>query len=107
MELGALLDFWVLHAAVQLPAVWSEFVPCRMGADRCRLRPLEWEQCGRGLNTRHRESAHPAVVVALLGQSGYFTCPRTTIHACSIVGAWLVNSTSMWFGGTFRRTSTR
>ena len=39
------------------PGRLGRSVPCSIGANRCRLRNIEWEKCGHGLTSRPRESA--------------------------------------------------
>ena len=42
-----------------LPGGVFRFLPCRIGANHCRLRHLGWEKCGHGLTSRPRESSDP------------------------------------------------
>ena len=52
--LGSLVRFLAL-----LPGGLIRFMPCRIGANHCRLRHLGWEKCGHGLTSRPRETSDP------------------------------------------------
>ena len=64
--LGSLVRFLAL-----LPGGLTRFLPCRMGANHCRLRHLGWEKCGHGLTSRPRETSHPEFLDSLLEVFGY------------------------------------
>ena len=64
--LGSLVRFLALQ-----PGGLIRFLPCRIGADHCRLRHLGWEKCGHGLTSRPRETSHPEFLDSLLGVFGY------------------------------------
>ena len=51
--------------------VLLRFVPCRIGANHCRLRHLGWEECGHGLTSRPLETSHPGFLDSLLVVFGY------------------------------------
>ena len=61
---GPSIDIWrccrflgsVLRALGQLPGGLGRFIPCRIGANHCRLRALGWEQYGHGLTCRPHEA---------------------------------------------------
>ena len=52
--LGSLIRFLAL-----LSGGLFRFLPCRIGANHCRLRHLGWEKCGHGLTSRPRETSDP------------------------------------------------
>ena len=54
-----------------LPGGLSRFLPCRIGANHCRLWHLGWEKCGHGLTCRPRETSHPEFLDSLLEVLGY------------------------------------
>ena len=64
--LGSLFRFLAL-----LPGGLRRFLPCRIGANHCRLRHLGWEKCGHGLTSRPRETSHPGFLDSLLVVFGY------------------------------------
>ena len=64
--LGSLVRFLAL-----LPGGLIRFLPCRIGANHCRLRHLGWEKCGHGLTFRPRETSHPGFLDSLLEVFGY------------------------------------
>ena len=64
--LGSLVRFLAL-----LPGGLIRFLPCRIGANHCRLRHLGWEKCGHGLTSRPRETSHPEFLDSLLEVFGY------------------------------------
>ena len=64
--LGSLIRFLAL-----LPGGLSRFLPCRIGADHCRLRHVGWEKCGHGLTSRPRETSDPVFLDSLLKVFGY------------------------------------
>ena len=59
--LGSLVRFLALS-----PGGLIRFLPCRIGANHCRLRHLGWEKCGHGLTSRPRETSHPELLDSLL-----------------------------------------
>ena len=40
-----------------LPGGLGRFLPCRIGANHCRLRSIGWERCGHGLTSRPLEAS--------------------------------------------------
>ena len=54
-----------------LPGGLIRFLPCRIGANNCRLRHLGWEKCGHGLTSRPRETSDPVFLDSLLEVFGY------------------------------------
>ena len=54
-----------------LPGGLSRFLPCRIGANHCRIRHLGWEKCGHGLTFRPRETSDPVFLDFLLEVFGY------------------------------------
>ena len=54
-----------------LPGGLSRFLPCRIGADHCRLRHVGLEKCGHGLTSRPRETSDPVFLDSLLEVFGY------------------------------------
>ena len=62
--LGSLFRFLAL-----LPGGLIRFVPCRIGANHCRLRHLGCEKCGHGLTSRPRETSHPVFLDSYLQSS--------------------------------------
>ena len=71
---GPSIDIWrscrllgaMLRALGGLPGGLGRFIPCRLGANHCRLRRIGWERCGHGLTSRPRESASEAFLNELL-----------------------------------------
>ena len=64
--LGSLVRFLAL-----LPGGLIRFMPCRNGANHCRLRHLGWEKCGHGLTSRPRDTSHSGFLDSLLEVFGY------------------------------------
>ena len=54
-----------------LPGGLSRLLPCRLGANHCRLRHVGWEKCGHGLTSRPRETSDPVFLDSLLEVFGY------------------------------------
>ena len=52
----------MLRALQSLPGSLGRFLPCRIGANHCRLRSVGWEQCGHGLSSGPLESSHAGVL---------------------------------------------
>ena len=71
---GPSIDIWrscrflgsMVRALSQLPGVLGRFIPCRYGADHCRLRALGWEQCGHRLTSRPHEATDTGFLDDLL-----------------------------------------
>ena len=57
---GPSIDIWrscrffgaMLRDLGGLPGGLGRFLPCRIGANHCRLRSIGWERCGHGLTSR-------------------------------------------------------
>ena len=57
---GPSIDIWrscrflgaMLRALGGLPCGLGRFLPCRLGANHCRLRSVGWERCSHGLTSR-------------------------------------------------------
>ena len=64
--LGSLIRILAL-----LPGGFIRFLPCRIGANHCRLRHLGWEKCGHGLTSRPWETSHPGFLDSLQEVFGY------------------------------------
>ena len=64
--LGSLIRFLAL-----LPGGLFRFLPCRTGANHCRLRHLGWEKCGHGLTSRPRETSDAVFLDSMLEVFGY------------------------------------
>ena len=47
----------MLRALGGLPRGLERFLPCRLGANHCRLRSIGWERCGHGLTSRPLEAS--------------------------------------------------
>ena len=56
----------LFRALCALPGGIGRFVPCDVGANRCRLRHIGWEKCGHNLTSRPRESASEGFLDELL-----------------------------------------
>ena len=62
---GPSIDIWrscrllgaMLRALGGLPGGLGMFLPCRSGANHCRLRFVGWERCGHGLTSRPLEAS--------------------------------------------------
>ena len=78
---GPSIDIWrscrflgsMLRALGQLPGGLGRFIPCRIGANHCRLRALGWEQYGHGLTSRPHEHIDTGFLDDLLVLFGYST----------------------------------
>ena len=55
------------------PCGLGRFIPCRIGANHCRLRAIGWEQCGHGLTSGPLEASASRVLGSLLVLFGYPT----------------------------------
>ena len=63
---GPSIDIWrscrflgaMLRALGGLPGGLGRFLPCRLGANHCRLRSIGWERCGHGLTSRPLEATN-------------------------------------------------
>ena len=62
---GPSIDIWrscrflgaMIGALGGLPGGLGRFLPCRLGANHCRLRSVGWERCGHGLTSRPLEAS--------------------------------------------------
>ena len=76
---GPSIDIWrscrflgaMLRALGGLPGGLGRFLPCRLGANHCRLRSLGWERCGHGLTSRLLEASGTGFLDDLLSLFGY------------------------------------
>ena len=60
----------MLRALGGLPGL-GRFLPCRLGANHCRLRSVGWERCGHGLTSRPSEASGTGFLDDLLSLFGY------------------------------------
>ena len=67
--------FWgaMLRALGGLPGGLGRFIPCRLGANHCRLRSIGWERCGHGLTSRPLEATGTGFLDDLLSLFGYLS----------------------------------
>ena len=76
---GPSIDIWrscrflgaMLRALGGLPGGLGRFLPCRSGANHCRLRSIGWERCGHGLTSRPLEASDTGLLDDLLSLFGY------------------------------------
>ena len=76
---GPSIDIWrscrflgaMIPASGDLPGGLGRFLPCRIGANHCRLRSIGWERCGHGLTSRPLEASDAGVLDDLLFLLGY------------------------------------
>ena len=61
----------MLRALRVLPGGLGRFIPCRIGANHCRLRAVGWERCCHGITSRPLEASAPRVLGSLLTLFGY------------------------------------
>ena len=61
----------MLRALDGLPGGSGRFLPCRIGANHCRLRSIGWERCGHGLTSRPLEASGVGFLDDLLSLFGY------------------------------------
>ena len=61
----------MLRALGGLPGGLGRFLPCRIGANHCRLRSIGWERCGHGLTSRPLEASDAGFLDDLLSLFGY------------------------------------
>ena len=54
-----------------LPGGLGKFLPCRIGANHCRLRSIGWERCGHGLTSRPLETSDAGFLDDLLSLFNY------------------------------------
>ena len=47
----------MICALGDLPGGLGRFLPCRIGANHCRLQSIGWERCGHGLTSRPLETS--------------------------------------------------
>ena len=60
VAVGPSIEIWrscgllgaMIRALRCLPGGCGRFIPCRVGANHCRLRAVGWEQFGHGLTSR-------------------------------------------------------
>ena len=77
---GPSIDIWrscrflgaMIRALAGLPGGLGRFLPCRIGANHCRLRSIGWERCGHGLTSRPLEASDAGFLDDLLF---LFGCP--------------------------------
>ena len=71
---GPSTDIWrscrflgaMIRALSGLPGGLGRFLPCRIGANHCRLRSIGWERCGHGLTSRPLEASDAGFLDDLL-----------------------------------------
>ena len=76
---GPSIDIWrscrflaaMFRALSGLPGGLGRFLPCRIGANHCRLRSIGWERCGHGLTSRPLEASGVGFLDDLLFLFGY------------------------------------
>ena len=76
---GPSIDIWrscrflgaMIRALGDLPGGLGRFLPCRVGANHCRLRSIGWERCGHGLTSRPLEASDAGFLDDLLFLFGY------------------------------------
>ena len=76
---GPSIDIWrscrflaaMIRALSGLPGGLGRFLPCRIGANHCRLRSIGWERCGHGLTSRPLEASDAGFLDDLLFLFGY------------------------------------
>ena len=56
----------LMRSLCTLPGGLGRLLPCRTGANHCRLRHIGWKKCGHGLTTRPRETSTVAFLNELL-----------------------------------------
>ena len=61
----------MIRALSGLPGGLGRFLPCRIGANHCRLRSIGWERCGHGLTSRPLEASDAGFLEDLLILFGY------------------------------------
>ena len=61
----------MIRALCGLPGGLGRFLPCRIGANHCRLRSIGWERCGHGLTSRPLEASGVGFLEDLLILFGY------------------------------------
>ena len=93
------IDIWcscrcigaLMRSLCFLPGGLGRFVPCSIGANRCRLRHVGWEKCGHGLTSRLRECASEVFLDELLQ---LFQYPPRSSHAL------LAGTLPLWYWTT-------
>ena len=76
---GPSIDIWrscrflgaMLRALGGLPGGLGRFIPCRLGANHCRLQSIGWERCGHGLTSVPLEASGTGFLDDLLSLFGY------------------------------------
>ena len=71
----------MIRALRCLPGGCGRFIPCRVGANHCRLRAIGREQCGHGLTSRPLEVSGPLVLSSLVVLFGYPAGPEDALLA--------------------------
>ena len=61
----------MLRALGDLPGGLGRFLPCRIGANHCRLRSIGWERCGHGLTSRPLATSDAGFLDDLLSLFGH------------------------------------
>ena len=56
----------MIRALSGLPGGLGRFLPCRIGANHCRLRSIGWKRCGHGLTSRPLEASDAGFLDDLL-----------------------------------------
>ena len=76
---GPSIDIWrscrllgaMLRALGGLPGGLGGFLPCRLGANHCRLWSVGWERCGHGVTSRPLEASDSGFLDDFLFLFGY------------------------------------
>ena len=84
---GPSIDIWrscrflvaMLRALGGLPGGLGRFLPCRLGANHCRLRSVGWERCGHGLTSWPLEASGTGFLDDLLSLFHYPSGSRQSL----------------------------
>ena len=79
VPVGPGIDIWrscrfigsIVQLLNRLPGGLRSFIPCKIGANHCRLRHIRLEKSGQGLASRPLETSEPGFFDALLQVFGY------------------------------------
>ena len=74
----------MLRALRFFPGGLGRFIPCRIGANHCRLRAIGWERCGHDLTSRPLEASAPRALGSLLILFGYPAGSEGALIACRL-----------------------